>query len=119
MLSQVVGMTAAGGAQFLLFVGNGGKNYTTLLLQSLAMQFTLTVDMNMISALVGRWTSSRLNKISANELLCNGAGVGEMGENMPHETHRRLTRLIMLENMGLMFIASTGVLWCIGLTICI
>ena len=70
--SNFIGMGAAGGAQYLLFIGNGGKSYVVLLLQSLAMQFCLTVDQRLVSDVIGKLTAARLAKVSANELLCNG-----------------------------------------------
>ncbi len=48
IVSQFCGMAAAGGAQFLLFIGNADGAFVVLVLQSLAMTFCLTVDQNIV-----------------------------------------------------------------------
>lgn len=120
ILSQFVSMTAVGGAQFLLFIGNAGNDRGTvvLLLQSLAMQFCLTVDQKLVSDQIGRWTNKRLAAVSADHLLCNGCGVGEGEGGIPKEAYGKLQGLIKSERVVLGLITLLGILWSIAVAVC-
>merc|ERR550514_1549520 len=113
--SQFIGMGAAGLAQFLLFIGNGGNSYVVLLLQSLAMQFCLTVDQRLVSDLIGKKTSIRLNAVTKEEIICDGAGCGVPGQPMPPVTLEKVTKLINSEKYVLAGVSIFGVLWAITL----
>lgn len=116
IVSQFVGMAGAGGAQFLLFVGNGGKSYVILLLQSLAMQFCLTVDQRLVSDKIGKYTSGRIAKLSEDELICD---VGITAEDVPEAVAAKLRLLLASEKVVLLVMASTGLAWCCALAYCI
>lgn len=116
IVSQFVGMAGAGGAQFLLFVGNGGKSYVVLLLQSLAMQFCLTVDQRLVSDKIGKYTSGRIAKLTEDELI---GDVGITAEDVPDAVAAKLSLLLVSEKVVLLVMASTGLAWCCALAYCI
>jgi len=116
IVSQFVGMAGAGGAQFLLFVGNGGKSYVVLLLQSLAMQFCLTVDQKLVSDKIGKYTSGRIAKLTEDELI---GDVGITEEDVPDAVAAKLSFLLFSEKVVLLVMASTGLAWCCALAYCI
>ena len=116
ILSQLVGMVGAGGAQFLLFIGNGGESYIILLLQSMAMTFCLTVDQNLVPDKIGKWTSGRISKVTKDELICD---VGISEGNVPEEIAAKLRFLESSEKLVLLFIGLFGFGWCCALAYCI
>ena len=116
--SNFLGMGAAGGAQYLLFIGNGGKSYVILLLQSLAMQFCLTVDQRLVSDVIGKRTAARLGKVTRDELLCNGVGIGAEGEVCPAEIMSRVKKLVDSEKVVLAMVSIVGILWSVALAVC-
>mmetsp|Transcript_13406 Transcript_13406/g.15628 ORF Transcript_13406/g.15628 Transcript_13406/m.15628 type:complete len:283 (+) Transcript_13406:117-965(+) len=120
MLSQFIGMGAAAGAQFLLFVGNADASYIVMVLQSLALQFCLTVDQKLVSdALIGAWTSNRVAVLSAGPLLCGGAGVGEGDEPLPQVTAAKLHFIAKSEFAVLIGLSTFGLVWSIAVTYCV
>ena len=116
--SNFIGMAAAGGAQYLLFIGNGGKSYVVLLLQSLAVQFCLTVDQRLVSDVIGKRTAARLAKVSANELLCGGIGTGAPGEACPPIIVTKFSKLVDSEKFVLAMVSVTGIAWSVALAVC-
>ena len=115
IISQFVGMGAAGGAQFFLFIENRGKSYIVLLLQLLAIQFCLTVDQNLVSHQVGKATGRRIAKVSADELICD-AGVSV--EHMLDEVASKVQLLVNSEKVVLAMVSICGLGWCCALAYC-
>ena len=131
IVSQFVGMGGAGGAQFLLFIGNGGKSYVILVLQSLAMNFCLTVDQQLVGHQMGKYTSSRIAKVSEDSLICN-VGVGSLEDDddgegggkvvrasVPPGVASKINLMIQSEKMVLLVVMTTGIAWCATLAYCI
>ena len=118
IVSQFAGMAAAGGAQFLLFIGNADGAFVVLVLQSLAMTFCLTVDQNIVGHQIGTWTQHRLSSISKNEFLNNGIGIGRDGGPIPKSSFDKVRLLVLGEKMVLALISSTGLGWIIAVTYC-
>lgn len=118
VLSQFAGMAAAGGAQFLLFVGNADGPFVVLVLQSLAMTFCLTVDVQLVGHRIGDYASGRLAAVSRGELLCGGLGVGERGGGMPERAFERVRLLATSETFVLAMIATTGIAWAVMVAYC-
>ena len=131
IVSQFIGMGAAGGAQFLLFIGNGGKSYVILVLQSLAMNFCLTVDQQLVGHQMGKYTSSRIAKVSEDSLICN-VGVGSLEDDddgegggkvvrasLPPGVASKINLMIQSEKMVLLVVMTTGIAWCATLAYCI
>ena len=131
IVSQFVGMGAAGGAQFLLFIGNGGKSYVILVLQSLAMNFCLTVDQQLIGHQIAKYTSHRIAKLSEDSLICD-VGVGSLDDNddgegggkvgstgVPPAVASKINLMIQSEKMVLLVVMTTGIAWCATLAYCI
>lgn len=119
ILSQLVSMGVAGGAQYFLFIGNGSKSYLVLLLQSLAMQFCLTVDQRLVPDLIGTITKNRIMKLSTNDLLCD-VGCGEdQGQPVPSEIVAKVTKLTKGETFILLMVSTVGLVWIAGLAYCI
>jgi hypothetical protein len=114
----MVGMTAAGGAQFLLFIGNGNNSYLILLLQSLAMQFCLTVDQRLVSDMIGKQTGARMKKLLTNDAICD-FGVGEEGQPMPPEVLWKVKTIVKSDKILLAMISISGLLWSVALAVCI
>ena len=119
IFSQMVGMVVAGGAQYLLFIGNGSKSYLVLLLQSLAMQFCLTVDQKLVPDLIGKATASRIARLSTDDILCDvGCGGGE-GHPVPPAIAAKVTKLAKGEAFILAMVTSVGLVWIAFLAYCI
>ncbi|KAL7526108.1 hypothetical protein ACHAXR_001326 [Thalassiosira sp. AJA248-18] len=118
VLSQFLGMAAAGGAQYMLFIGNANGAFIVLVLQSLAMTFCLTVDQNLMGHKIGTFTAGRVSAVSKDHLLCGGLGIGEDGGSIPQQSFDRIKQMIVGENMILALIGVTGIGWVIALTIC-
>ncbi|QDZ20627.1 hypothetical protein HOP50_04g31480 [Chloropicon primus] len=118
VLSQFAGMAAAGGAQFLLFVGNANGAFVVLVLQSLAMTFCLTVDQNVVGHQIGSWTQHRLSSITKDEMLNNGIGIGREGESIPKSSFDKIKLLVFSEKLVLLTVVATGTGWIIGVTYC-
>ena len=118
ILSQFLGMAAAGGAQFLLFIGNADGAFIVLVLQSLAMTFCLTVDQNLIGHQIGTYTAVRLSAVTEDHLLCDGTGLGAAGTPIPKKSFEIINQLILGEKFILAMIGVTGVAWVIALTYC-
>ena len=125
IVSQLVGMGAAGAAQYLLFIGNGSKSYLVLLLQSLAMQFCLTVDQRLVPDLIGKLTAARISKLSTNDLLCDagcddgdGHGDGQQQEPVPPVIVAKVTKLAKGEMFILLMVSSVGLIWIVALAYC-
>lgn len=117
ILNQMLGMAAAGGCQFLLFVGNGHGAYVTLLLQSLAMQFCLTVDTKVLTD--PEETKSKVKALAQGHLLCDGEGIGDVGQPMPTITAKTLHFFLRLEAFVNMCIMFVGIVWSVALAYCI
>lgn len=109
ILSQLLGMGVAGFAQYLLFIGNGSKAYLILLLQSLAMQFCLKVDQTLVPDQIGKLTSSRIAKLSTEELICD-VGCGGDGP-VPPEIVAKVTLLSKSEIGIIVMLCTVGVVW--------
>lgn len=90
-------MAAAGGAQFLLFIGNADGAFIVLVLQSLAMTFCLTVDQNLIGHQIGTYTAVRLSAVTEDHLLCDGTGLGAAGTPIPRKSFEIINQLILGE----------------------
>ena len=132
IVSQFIGMGGgASGAQFLLFIGNGGKSYVILVLQSLAMNFCLTVDQKLVGHQMGKYTSSRIAKVSEDSLICNvgiasleddddGEGGGKVGRlSVPPGVASKINLMIQSEKIVLLVVMTTGIVWCATLAYCI
>lgn len=118
ILLQFAGMTVAGGAQFLLFIGNADGAFVVLVLQSLAMIFCLTVDQNLMGNQNGTWMAARLTAITKDDLLCNGIGIGHEGGPIPTEAMNKIKLLILGEKIILGFICISGSGWVAAVTYC-
>ena len=118
ILSQFAGMAAAGGAQFLLFIGNADGAFVVLVLQSLAMTFCLTVDQNIVGHQIGTWTQHRLTSIAKDDLLNNGIGIGRDGGAIPKSSFDKMRLLALSEKFVLLMITTTGAGWIIAVTYC-
>jgi hypothetical protein len=118
ILSQFLGMAGAGGAQYMLFIGNADGAFIVLVLQSLAMTFCLTVDQNLMGHKNGTYTAARVSAIAKDHLLCNGVGIGEDGGSIPQQGFDGIKQMIQGENFILGMISSTGLAWVIALTYC-
>lgn len=118
IVSQFLGMAAAGGAQFMLFIGNADGAFIVLVLQSLAMTFCLTVDQNLMGHQNGSYTTARVSAVSKDDLLCNGIGIGEDGGPIPKKSFDSIKLMIVSERLLLVMIVFTGLGWVIGLTYC-
>lgn len=118
IFSQFCGMAAAGGAQFLLFVGNADGSFVVLVLQSLAMTFCLTVDVQLVGHQIGNYTSKRLAAVSKGPLLCGGAGVGGEGDGMPECVFEKVQLLARSEKVVLVVITTSGIGWAAAVTYC-
>jgi hypothetical protein len=118
IVSQFAGMAAAGGAQFLLFIGNADGAFVVLVLQSLAMTFCLTVDQNIVGHQIGTWTNHRLAAIAKDNLLNDGVGIGREGGAIPKSSFDKIRLLVLSEKFVLAMITSTGAGWIIAVTYC-
>mmetsp|Transcript_17279 Transcript_17279/g.28271 ORF Transcript_17279/g.28271 Transcript_17279/m.28271 type:complete len:293 (+) Transcript_17279:64-942(+) len=118
VLSQFLGMAGAGGAQYMLFIGNADGAFIVLVLQSLAMTFCLTVDQNLMGHKNGTYTAARVSAVSKDHLLCNGVGIGEDGGSLPKQSFDGIKQMILGENFILAMISSTGLAWVVALTYC-
>jgi len=118
IVSQFCGMAAAGGAQFLLFIGNADGAFVVLVLQSLAMTFCLTVDQNIVGHQIGSWTQHRLSSVAKDELLNHGVGIGRDGGAIPKSSFDKIRLLVLGEKLILAVITSTGLGWIIAVTYC-
>lgn len=116
ILSQMVGMGTAGFAQYLLFIGNGSASYLILLLQSLAMQFCLKVDQTLVPDQIGKLTSSRISKLSTEELICD-VGCGGDGP-VPPEIVAKVTLLTKSEVGIIVMLCTVGVVWIGAISYC-
>ena len=120
ILSNMVSMGAAGVAQYILFVRNAEKDYLSLLLQSLAMQFVLTVDEKLMVAgsSWGSWTKQRL------ELLMKYHDMNESSHEIGDEIVidkillGKVRLLYTAESVFLATVAIVGVVWSISLAYC-
>lgn len=65
ILANMFAMTAVGVTQFLLFIRNANRDYLLLVLQSLAMQFVLNPDKQLMNGSCTASTKQRLEKIIA------------------------------------------------------
>jgi len=118
IFSQMVGIMIASACQYLLFIGNGNK-YVVLLLQSLAMQFCLTVDEKIVSHQIGAWTAKRLQKITANGCLATKhGGLGDEDGPMPAKTLECIQSMVNSEKLVLVMFVTIGVFFSVGLAVC-
>ena len=133
ILSNMVAMAAAGIAQYLLFIRNAGKDYVSLLLQSLAMQFVLSADEKLMTGSWTAWTKARLGFLMEHDFQ-NAKEVGEiMGSAVPTEVDGDVQREeifineAILKKVRLMNVAETvfltmvsvvGIGWSISLAYC-
>jgi hypothetical protein len=111
-------MAAAGGAQYLLFIGNADGAYIILVLQSLALTFCLAVDQNLVSNQIGTYTSKRLTAFSKGPLLCDGCGVGEEGGGIPGDVFGKVKLLVYSEKFVVAMVTITGIAWVIAVAYC-
>ena len=118
IFSQFCGMAAAGGAQFMLFIGNANGAFVVLVLQSLAMTFCLTVDQNIVGHQIGSWTQARLSALSEPSLLNDGIGIGREGGSIPTSSFDKIRLLVLGEKVVLATIITTGAGWIIAVTYC-
>mmetsp|Transcript_4638 Transcript_4638/g.7973 ORF Transcript_4638/g.7973 Transcript_4638/m.7973 type:complete len:293 (-) Transcript_4638:302-1180(-) len=118
ILSQLLGMAGAGGAQYMLNIGNADGAFIVLVLQSLAMNFCLTVDQNLMGHKQGIDTSARVSAVSKDHLLCNGVGIGEDGESIPQQSFDGIKQMNLRQNFILVMISCPGLAWVIALTYC-
>ena len=117
ILSQCIGIFVASLAQYLLFIGNG-DSYVRLLLQSLAMQFCLTVDQNIVNHQLGAWTEKRLEAITSDK--CLAKQYGGMGEDLllPAGTLKQIASIVNAEKCVLVGFVVIGVFFSVGLAVC-
>ena len=119
ILAQCAGMFAASLAQYLLFIGNE-SSYVRLLLQSLAMQFCLTVDQNIVNHQIGVWTTTRLKAITGYEMLATR--YGGMGDDpagpMPAGTLKEIAFMVNSEKCVLLCLVVVGVFFSTTLAVC-
>lgn len=119
ILAQCIGIMTASLAQYLLFIGNG-DSYVRLLLQSLAMQFCLTVDQNIVNHQVGAWTTKRLKAITGTE--CLATRFGGMGDDpagpMPADTLKQIASMVNSEKCVLLALITIGFFFSITLAVC-
>lgn len=119
IFAQCIGIFTASLAQYLLFIGNG-DSFVRLLLQSLAMQFCLTVDQNIVNHQVGAWTTKRLKAITGNE--CLATEHGGMGDDptgpMPAGTLKKIASMVNSEKCVLVALVGVGFFFSIGLAVC-
>ena len=118
IMSQFLGMAGAGGAQYLLFIGNADGAFIVLVLQSLAMTFCLTVDQNLMGHTNGAYTSQRVEAVTKDDLLCGGVGIGVEGGEIPEESFDTIMKIMQGEKFILGMISSTGIAWVVALTYC-
>eukprot|EP00984_Skeletonema_dohrnii_P013130 scaffold5408_cov129-Skeletonema_dohrnii-CCMP3373.AAC.13 len=107
ILSQFLGMVGAGGAQFMLNIGNADGAF-----------IVLTVDQNLMGHKQGIDTTARVSAVSKDHLLCNGVGIGEDGESIPQQSFDGIKQMNMRQNFILVMISCPGLAWVIALTYC-
>lgn len=118
MVAQCIVIGAASVTQFLLFIHNG-DNLLLLVLQSLAMQFCLTVDQNIVSHQLGQWTTERVKAITADQFLATQyGGLGKPDGPMPKKTLENVAFMVNSETVVLSFLFLFGVVWSVALAIC-
>eukprot|EP00531_Pseudo-nitzschia_arenysensis_P002386 CAMPEP_0116143396 /NCGR_PEP_ID=MMETSP0329-20121206/15431_1 /TAXON_ID=697910 /ORGANISM="Pseudo-nitzschia arenysensis, Strain B593" /LENGTH=301 /DNA_ID=CAMNT_0003638719 /DNA_START=33 /DNA_END=938 /DNA_ORIENTATION=+ len=118
IFAQCIGIFVASLAQYLLFIGNG-NNYVALLLQSLAMQFCLTVDQNIVNHQVGAWTASRLKAITGDEFIATQhGGMGEANGPMPAATLKKVAGIVNSEKVVLVVMVVIGLFFSTCLAVC-
>jgi len=89
-----------------------------MLLQSLALQFCLTVDVKVCGDGLDGWTMKRLSNVAADRFLCDGAGVGPEDGPMPKKTMTTLRTLVLSEYCALAMFSTVGFIWTALLTYC-
>jgi len=114
ILSNLISMGASGIAQYLLFIRNSQKDYVLLLLQSLSMQFVLTVDEKLMTKSWTSWTKSRLLNLVNSEKEKNNDLEGDLDEVIM----KRVKLMYAAESMFLLTVCVTGIGWSIGLAYC-
>ncbi len=119
ILAQCLGIFAASLAQYLLFLGNE-DSFVRLLLQSLAMQFCLTVDQNIVNHQIGAWTTERLKAITGDE--CIATRYGGMGDDpagpMPAGTLKEIAFMVNSEKVVILVLVVVGVFFSTTLAVC-
>lgn len=108
ILSQFLGMAGAGGAQYMLFIGNADGAFIVLVLHSLAMTFCLTVNQNLMGHKNITYTAARISAVSKYHLLCNGVGIGEDGGSISKQCFDGIRQMILGEKFILAVIFPTG-----------
>jgi hypothetical protein len=104
-------MAVAGGAQYMLFIGNANGSFVVLVLQALAMTFCVTVYQNLVSNQIGTYTSKLLTAVSKGLLLCDGCEFVKEGGGMPGDVFGKVKLTVYSENIVIAMIATTGVAW--------
>jgi len=102
----------------MLNIGNADGAFIVLVLQSLAMNFCLTVDQNLMGHKNGTYTAARVSAVAKDHLLCNGVGIGEDGESIPQQSFDGIKQMNMRQNFILVMISCPGLAWVIALTYC-
>lgn len=121
ILSNLISMGFAGAAQYLLFIGNGGNDaLTKLLLQSLAMQFVLSVDVRIVGDIWGAWTKDQVLKLSDDSQICGWSNEDfvEDEKSVPPEVLKKIYLLYHSELGALTMFSVVGFCWSIALSIC-
>ena len=119
ILSNIFSMGAAGITQYLLFIRNSEKDYVSLLLQSLAMQFVLTVDEKLMSAVPGwtSWTKKRLGYLMTDH--CEDGYDEDRDMPLDEATLEKVRLMFIAESSFLVIVCTTGIAWSITLAYCI
>ena len=125
-------MTAAGVAQYLLFIRNANKDYLLLVLQSLALQFVLSPDQRLMTAPWTAWTRGRLEtlmKHQENKIITlkeyeeveGGTIEGKDPLDIIVENDKILNKVKLLfkaESIFLGCVSTVGILWTNALGYC-
>ncbi|CAJ1970479.1 unnamed protein product [Cylindrotheca closterium] len=125
ILVNVVSMGAAGTAQYLLFIRNAqDRDYVTLLLQSLSMQFVLTADEKLLTRSWGASTKQgveALMKRRNREMKKDEEGEGVMAEEevvMDETILKRARFMGLAESTFRVVVSIVGLVWSALLTYC-
>jgi len=139
IVSNLTSMGTAAIVQYLLFLRNArdsNGDYITLVLQSLAMQFVLTADQNLMNLALTNWTRSQVMLLSDNIIIDKDDSKGEGDETLLMDdtewieskerdtamlselTMKKVRFIYIAETYFLSVIAIGGVLWSFTLAYC-
>jgi len=134
ILANMFAMTAVGVTQFLLFIRNANRDYLLLVLQSLAMQFVLNPDKQLMNGSCTASTKQRLEKIiakheeeeeekkSANVKEAHydieTDGSNDAGPVIDRDIIKKVRFMQVAETAFLSVAVTVGIGWSIALAIC-